>query len=53
MSREWTNSQNRDYPYKADDGREELTGDDTRTLRGGAFGYDGVVVRCAVRVQPT
>lgn len=32
---EWTSSQYRDYPYRADDGREEPTVTRTRTLRGG------------------
>jgi formylglycine-generating enzyme required for sulfatase activity len=36
---EWTRSHYKDYPYKVEDGREDLTaGDDVRrTLRGGSF----------------
>lgn len=47
---EWTNSKYRDYPYQADDGREEMTGDEDRSLRGGAFGGNADVVRCADRL---
>jgi len=37
------------YPYRADDGREDLEGDDTRILRGGSW-YNGVALcRCAYR----
>ena len=46
---EWTSSQDRGYPYKADDGREDPTGEDARSLRGGAFNSDEYVVRCARR----
>ena len=46
---EWTSSIYRPYPYKADDGREELTGSDARSLRGGAFTDDNYMVRCASR----
>ena len=46
---EWTSSQSQEYPYEADDGREEPTGSDVRTLRGGAFDYLGSDVRCANR----
>jgi len=48
---EWTSSQYRAYPYQPDDGREEPTGGDTRTLRGGAFGNIEGNVRCANRVS--
>ncbi len=34
---EWTRSQKKDYPYDPGDGRESLTGEDTRVVRGGAF----------------
>ncbi|MDZ7336638.1 MAG: SUMF1/EgtB/PvdO family nonheme iron enzyme, partial [candidate division KSB1 bacterium] len=39
------------YPYKSDDGREDFSAssDYTRVLRGGAFGIDQRVVRCAYR----
>jgi len=33
--REWVSSKFKEYPYKTDDGREELTGIDDRVLRGG------------------
>jgi formylglycine-generating enzyme required for sulfatase activity/energy-coupling factor transporter ATP-binding protein EcfA2 len=46
---EWTSSQFQEYPYEADDGREEPTGDAARTLRGGAFISDEDDVRCAGR----
>ncbi|MFZ4659330.1 MAG: SUMF1/EgtB/PvdO family nonheme iron enzyme [Caldilineaceae bacterium] len=48
---EWTSSQFQEYPYEADDGREEPTGDATRTLRGGAFGYFEYFVSCAYRLD--
>ncbi len=34
---EWTQSKWKGYPYRADDGREELGGNDSRVLRGGAW----------------
>ena len=34
---EWTSSLHRDYPYRADDGREDLSSSDSRVLRGGSF----------------
>lgn len=34
---EWCSTQYRPYPYRADDGREELEGDATRVLRGGTW----------------
>ncbi len=46
---EWTSSKYQPYPYKADDGREDLTGDEGRVLRGGSFLYRRYVVRCAYR----
>ena len=48
---EWTSSKYQHYPYKADDGREEPTGDDPRTLRGGAFINLENFVRCALRLD--
>jgi len=44
---EWTRSIYKYYPYDSEDGREELGGTDARVLRGGAFGYFEVSVRCA------
>jgi len=46
---EWTSSQYRGYPYKADDGREDATGEDARVLRGGSFTRTRDYVRCAYR----
>ncbi|MEI7847202.1 MAG: SUMF1/EgtB/PvdO family nonheme iron enzyme [Chloroflexota bacterium] len=38
------------YPYKMNDGREDLNQKGvTRTMRGGAFNYDRVYARCACR----
>ncbi|MEZ4867197.1 MAG: SUMF1/EgtB/PvdO family nonheme iron enzyme [Caldilineaceae bacterium] len=50
---EWTSSQSQNYPYQADDGREEQTGNAARTLRGGAFSGIEVDVRCAGRSSST
>jgi formylglycine-generating enzyme required for sulfatase activity len=48
---EWTRSQYRKYPYKCDDGRENLktSGDARRVLRGGSFYRDQRFARCAAR----
>jgi len=46
---EWTSSEYRDYPYDANDGREEREGDARRTLRGGSWILSVVIVRCASR----
>ena len=46
---EWTSSLYRDYPYKADDGREDPESREVRVLRGGSFGDDAQFVRCAFR----
>ena len=48
---EWTRSRYKEYPYQADDGREDATGGDdvSRVLRGGAFSYNVVDARCAYR----
>jgi formylglycine-generating enzyme required for sulfatase activity len=37
------------YPYRSDDGREDLEGDDTRILRGGAWYNGGGYCRCSCR----
>ena len=34
---EWTRTEYRRYPYRAGDGRESVSGDNPRVLRGGAF----------------
>jgi formylglycine-generating enzyme required for sulfatase activity len=46
---EWTSSLYRDYPYKADDGREDPNSIALRVLRGGSFGAVAQDVRCASR----
>ncbi|HLF26340.1 MAG TPA: SUMF1/EgtB/PvdO family nonheme iron enzyme [Anaerolineae bacterium] len=46
---EWCRSKFADYPYRSDDGRELIGGDDSRVLRGGAWYYLGRLARCACR----
>ena len=47
---EWTLSKYKPYPYKPDDGREEVDkSDDRRVLRGGAFYLNQRNARCAYR----
>ncbi len=48
---EWTRSHFKNYPYQADDGRENLEAGDsvTRVLRGGAFYLPPRIARCAFR----
>ena len=46
---EWTSSLYRPYPYRTDDGREDLTAADRRVVRGGSFDDLEGLVRCAVR----
>jgi gamma-glutamyl hercynylcysteine S-oxide synthase len=46
---EWVQSKYAKYPYRADDGGEELGGDDLRVLRGGSWNYDQRHARCAYR----
>lgn len=49
---EWTHSLAREYPYKADDGREEKTGTARRVLRGDSFiEVAGVRGHCASRAD--
>lgn len=48
---EWTRSLYREYPYKADDGREDLSLRGDRVLRGGAYGDFGDRLRCAFRLR--
>ena len=47
---EWTSSKYQPYPYQADDSREDLSGEASRALRGGAFLFNVVIVRCASRL---
>ncbi len=46
---EWTQSRWKKYPYQADDGREDLAGDDSRVVRGGSWDDDQGDARCACR----
>ncbi|MFH1137471.1 MAG: formylglycine-generating enzyme family protein [Pseudomonadota bacterium] len=46
---EWTSSQERLYPYRADDGREEPSGPNPRVVRGGSFMSDPYFCRCGFR----
>ena len=46
---EWTLSKFTDYPYKADDGRNDPGGDDSRVVRGGAWSDNSDYARCASR----
>jgi formylglycine-generating enzyme required for sulfatase activity len=46
---EWTSSLYKPYPYVAEDGREDAKASGARTLRGGSWINDDLVVRCAVR----
>lgn len=48
---EWCHSLYKDYPYKAQDGREDLEAEDARVLRGGAFDNNERTVRCACRIR--
>lgn len=46
---EWTSSLFRQYPYRTDDGREDLEGASIHLLRGGSFANNDYNVRCAYR----
>jgi len=46
---EWTHSLSIEYPYKADDGREDEESSGERVVRGGSFDSDLRSVRCACR----
>jgi iron(II)-dependent oxidoreductase len=49
---EWTRSQDKSYPYHADDGREDIGRVSNTTwirLRGGAYYSEKDVLRCAYR----
>jgi formylglycine-generating enzyme required for sulfatase activity len=46
---EWTQSLLKDYPYKLDDGREDIKASGYRVLRGGSFGSNLGDCRCAYR----
>ncbi len=47
---EWTRSEHKDYPYRTDDGREDLSKNvEYRSLRGGSFLDPSERARCAFR----
>jgi hypothetical protein len=46
---EWTSSLCQDYPYRAEDGREDPFSSELRVSRGGSFYADGAAARCAHR----
>ncbi len=46
---EWCSSVYKPYPYRADDGREDLKASGIRVVRGGAFGDVSNLVRAAFR----
>ena len=48
---EWTRSLKADYPYRVDDGREDLNRKESRVLRGGSFYLNRFLVRCASRFR--
>jgi len=48
---EWCQSLYRPYPYRADDGREDLRAAGTRVLRGGAWPNGREDARCAYRAD--
>ncbi len=52
---EWTTTLQQPYPYRADDGREDLEAQGVRVIRGGAWYYSRKLARCAARegVKPT
>jgi formylglycine-generating enzyme required for sulfatase activity len=46
---EWTASAYRDYPYDADDGREDATSPEPRVVRGGTYSHGPGEIRCSYR----
>ena len=46
---EWTTSAYRNYPYDADDGREDEGSPDPRVVRGGAYSHGPGEIRCSYR----
>lgn len=50
---EWVSSQYKPYPYDSKDGREDLTGSNTRVLRGGSWYYHFDLARTTYRYWDT
>jgi formylglycine-generating enzyme required for sulfatase activity len=48
---EWTLSQHKSYPYNPNDGRESVSSDVKRVLRGGSWSDDPTTVRSAARTS--
>ena len=48
---EWTSSLSKDYPYRADDAREDQTAGGSRVLRGGSWYDESQLVRSAFRLR--
>lgn len=48
---EWTSSLYKDYPYDAEDGRENPDAEGNRVVRGGAWYLHPDLARCAYRVR--
>ena len=46
---EWTSTLEKSYPYRADDGREDLSGPNHRVVRGGSFLSDAYFCQCGFR----
>jgi formylglycine-generating enzyme required for sulfatase activity len=46
---EWVQSEYKAYPYRADDGRENLDSTNVRVLRGGSWDIEVDFVRAAYR----
>ena len=47
---EWCSSLYRGYPYRVDDGREDLEASGSRAVRGGSWDFSRYFARCAYRV---